>query len=241
MKNVSGATTNEKKMIKAIQSAVGAVQDGSIGTQTMSDIACRLGADCFPLALTIYDNPVIIAKDILPAAVGSPLSCYANAISGSFSYQKKPCSILISNGKLVCGAACHAWFGKPESVLYRLTDGSFGLRKILYSTELPNRVSWAIGGVGLLDRYNPTEEGFTGSYGDVLRSTNHTMVGVKNGYVYLCYVSNATGAQVNDYAKRLGLERAVLLDGGHVAAINSGDRRINTAQTQYYIVQALAR
>ena len=56
MRNVSGATASETKMIKAIQSAIGAVQDGSIGAQTMSDIACKLKANCFPLALTVYST-----------------------------------------------------------------------------------------------------------------------------------------------------------------------------------------
>ena len=53
------------------------------------------------------------------------------------------------------------------------------------------------------------------------------------------YCSNMTGAQVNVYLKQLGLDRAIMLDGGHVAAINCAEASINTAQKQYYVVRAV--
>lgn len=239
MKNVSGSTASEAKMIRAIQAAVGAVQDGSIGAQTMSDIAARLGADCFPLALTIYGQPVIIARDALPAAVSGPLAGYANAISGTFSYANRPCSILVTHGETVCGYACHAHLGKPESVLYRTQDGRFGFKRCLYAAELPSATAWAVGGVGLLESWDPEAEGFAGAYADVLRRTAHTFLGVKQNYTYLGYCSNMTGAEVNAHVRRLGLELAIMLDGGHVAAIHSAETRINTGTRQYAIVQGI--
>lgn len=239
MRNVSGATANETRMIKAIQAKIGAVQDGSIGAQTMSDIAVRLGADCFPLGITIYNHPVIIARDAVPASVKAPLSNYANAISGSFNNGAAPCSILVADGKAVHEVACHYWDGKkPESVLYRLGSGAFGAKRVLSVQELPAGVKWAVGGMGLLGLYNPTAEGFSGRFADVLRKTSHTFIGVKNGMVYLGYVSNMTAVQVNNHAKKLGLEMAVMLDGGHVSAINSTETRINTSLRQFYIIQA---
>ena len=239
MRNVSGATASEAKMIKAIQSAIGAVQDGSIGAQTMSDIACKLKANCFPLALTVYSHPLIIAKDLIPASVKAPLSSYANAISGSFNDGGAPCSVLVAAGKIVHPVSCHYWDDRsPESVLYRLTDGTFGIRHVKTTDELPKGVLWAVGGMGLLDFYNPSVEGFKGKFSDVLRKTAHTFIGVKNGYVYLCYVSNMTALQVNNHAKKLGLEMAIMLDGGHLAAIHSAEAKINTAQRQLYIIQA---
>ena len=226
-------------MIKATQGTIGAIQDGSIGTQTMSDIARILNADCFPLGIDIYDNPVIIARDLTPAAVKNPLSAFANAISGSFSYQGKPCSILISNGKVIHSDSCHCWLNFPESVLYRKYDGTMAIKRVYTTAELPSNIKWAIGGMGLLSCYDPAREGFTGSYSDVLRKTNHTIVGYKGHHVYLCYCKNMSAEQVNNYAKKLGLEDAVMLDGGHVAAINSESTQINVSQTQYYIVQGL--
>ena len=226
-------------MIKAVQKAVGAIVDGSIGTQTMSDIAVRLKADCFPLGLTIYSQPVIIAKDCVPMSVKAPLSQYANAISGSFNNGGGPCSILITGGKVICNLSCHYTANQsPESVIYRLTDGTFGIKRVRNTNELPGTVLWAVGGMGLLGNYDPNAEGFKGIFSDVLRKTGHTMIGVKNGYVYLVYCADMTAIQVNNFAKKLGLEMAVMLDGGHLAAINSESTRINTGTRQLYVIQA---
>ena len=49
MKEITGSTIEEKKMIKAIQRKLGALDNGVVGNQTMSDIAIAVGADCFPL------------------------------------------------------------------------------------------------------------------------------------------------------------------------------------------------
>lgn len=239
MKFVSGSTPEEKRLVLALQDRVGAVADNSIGPQTLVDLAVALGVNVWPLSVTIFGQPVIVAKDARPARVTAPLRNYANAISGSFSSSQKPCSILVADGKTVCGYACHAWLGKPESVLYRLNDGTFCVKRCTYSTELPTETRWAIGGCGLLDFYDPPSEGFVGRYADVLRKTNHTMIGVKRGYVYLCYVKSMWGYEVNSYAKKLGLDHAVLLDGGHVAAINATESKINTGEKQFYIIQAV--
>jgi hypothetical protein len=241
MNNIRGSTTNETKMIKAIQKAVGALQDGIIGAGTMSDLAAAVNADCWPLTIKLYSNPVIICKDITAFNPGKGCGNYANSLSGSFSYQKKPCSILVSKGKVLWSAACHAHINKPESVLYRLNNGSFGVKRCLSASELPSGVRWAIGGMGLLDYYDTAAEGFTGAYSDVLRKTNHTVIGVKGDLVYLCYCKNMTGTQVDAYAKKLGLTYAIMLDGGHVAAINGGESfaRINTGQAQYYLIQGV--
>lgn len=241
MNNIIGSTTSESKLIKAIQKAVGSAQDGIIGTGTVSDLAAVVKADCWPVTLNLYSNPVIICEDIKAFNPGKGCGKYANSLSGSFSYQKKPCSILVSDGKVLCGTACHAHIGKPESVLYRLNNGKHGMKRCLSASELPSGVRWAIGGMGLLNYYDTAAEGFTGAYSDVLRRTNHTMLGVKHNLVYLCYCKNMTGTQVDAYAKKLGLAHAVMLDGGHVAAINGGEgfARINTGQAQYYLIQGV--
>lgn len=44
MKDVVGSTSEEVRMIKAIQRSVGALENGWIGNQTLSDIAAKLGA-----------------------------------------------------------------------------------------------------------------------------------------------------------------------------------------------------
>ena len=81
MRDVKGSTSEEIRMIRAIQRSVGALDNGWIGNQTLSDIAAKLGADCFPLNVELYGQPAILARDIDPLNLSGPLP--RNAISGS--------------------------------------------------------------------------------------------------------------------------------------------------------------
>lgn len=240
MTNMTASTASEKKLVKAIQDAIGAAQDGVLGPASAVDLAGKVGANCWPLTIKLYGMPCIISKNIKAFNPGKGCSAYANSMSGSFSYQKKPCSILVSGGKTAYGASCHAWLGQPETVLYRLKDGSHGVQRTMSVSTLPEGIEWAVGGLGLMDMWDPAAEGFTGTYADVLRSTNHTVLGIKNGLVYGVLCKSMTGAQVNAFVRdKLKLEKAIMLDGGHVAAMNGAESfaRVNTGQAQYYLIQ----
>ena len=235
MKDVVGSTLEEVRMIKAIQRSVGALENGWIGNQTLSDIAAKLGADCWPLNVELYGQPAILARDIEPVNMSGPLP--RNAISGSFSWQGQPCSILVRGGKVVRGMSCH--YPRPESVLYKTAGGAVRIARVSSVSALGN-VVWAVGGLGLLDLYNPAAEGFTGVFSDVLRKTNHTVLGYKGGLLYGVYCRSMTAQQVNAFVRgQLKLEYAVMLDGGHVAAIHAVCSKINTNQRQYYAVRFL--
>ena len=159
-----------------------------------------------------------------------------NAISGSFSWQGAPCSILV-RGKVVRGMSCH--YPAPESVLYKTAGGAVRIARVSSAAALGG-VVWAVGGMGLLGNYNPAAEGFTGAYSDVLRKTNHTVLGCKGGMLYGVYCRSMTAQQVNAFVRnKLKLEYAVMLDGGHVAAINGACNRINTQTRQFYAVRFL--
>lgn len=241
MTNMKASTASEKRLIQGIQKAVGALADGILGPATAVDLAAKVGADVWPVTVQLHQQPAIVARDIVATNPGTGCGSFSNSLSGSFSFQRKPCSILISGGRTLCGASCHAFLGKPESVLYRRKNGAFGLARCKSAGELPDDLRWAVGGMGLLGNYNPAAEGFSGQYADVLRRTNHTVLGCKGELVYLIYCKNMTGAQVNAHAEKLGLDHAVMLDGGHVAAMNGAERfaKINTAQTQYYLIQGV--
>lgn len=133
MKDVVGSTLEEVRMIKAIQRSVGALENGWIGNQTLSDIAAKLGADCWPLNVELYGQPAILARDIEPVNMSGPLP--RNAISGSFSWQGQPCSILVRSGKVVRGMSCH--YPRPESVLYKIPAARCAL------PACPRRRRWA--------------------------------------------------------------------------------------------------
>lgn len=161
---------------------------------------------------------------------------------GSFTYPRadKPCSILINNSKVVYGNSCHAHLGKPETVLYRLQNNKFGVKRVLSANELPSTVRWAVGGMGLCNMYNPIAEGFTGQFADVTRKTNHNVLGVKNGIVYGVYYRNMTAGEINEHCKnKMKFEYAILLDGGGLAAMNGTEKfaQINTNSKMGYAVQ----
>ena len=235
MKDVVGSTLEEVRMIKAIQRSVGALENGWIGNQTLSDIAAKLGADCWPLNVELYGQPAILARDIDPLNLSGRLP--ENSISGSFSWQGQPCSILVRGGKVVRGMSCH--YPTPESVLYKTAGGAVRIARVSSAAALGG-VVWAVGGMGLLGNYNPAAEGFTGRFSDVLRRTDHTVLGYKGGMLYGVYCKNMTAQQVNAFCRdKLKLTSAVMLDGGHVAAIHAAVSRINTNQRQYYAVRFL--
>ena len=235
MRDIKGSTSEEVRMIKAIQRSVGALDNGWIGNQTLSDIAARLGANCFPLNVELYGQPAILARDIDPLNLSRRLP--ENAISGSFSWQGQPCSILVRGGRVVRDWSCH--YPRPESVLYKTTDGAVRIARVSSAAALGD-VVWAVGGLGLLDRYDPAAEGFTGAYSDVLRKTNHTVLGCKGGLLYGVYCKAMTAQQVNALCRdKLKLEYAVMLDGGHVAAIHGACSKINTQTRQLYAVRFL--
>lgn len=235
MKDVVGSSSEEVRMIKAIQRSVGALDNGWIGNQTLSDIAAKLGADCWPLNVELYGQPAILARDIDPLNLSGRLP--ENSISGSFSWQGAPCSILVRGGRVVRGMSCH--YPTPESVLYKTTDGAVRIARVASASLLDN-VVWAVGGMGLLGNYNPAAEGFIRAFSDVLRKTNHTVLGYKGGMLYGVYCRSMTAQQVNALCRdKLKLEYAVMLDGGHVAAIHAACSKINTNQRQYYAVRFL--
>jgi len=191
----------------------------------------------------------IVSDDLLIFDPNGPLKNYADAMSGSFTWPsgKAPGSILVNKGVTVCGSACHAWLGYPETVLYRYRNGVFGIGRFKFDTDIPNRadVLWAFGGVGLLSLYKPSLEGFakfvvngkTYNYTDVLRKTAHTVIAIKAGKCYQIYIHSMSAYQINLWVKNQGFEMAVMGDGGHIPAING-----STADCKHnlYIQQGFA-
>ena len=243
MNDIKYSTENEKQLICALQREVDALENGWIGNQTLVDLAVKLGVDCWPLTLKIYGYPVIVAKDFIPFNPGcKPLTGYANSMLGSFTYPRAvtPCSILVNNGEVIHGSSCHAFNNKPESVIYKLKDGTVGVKRVTYSSELPKNADKAVGGFGLLGNYSPIAEGFTGAYSDVTRNTAHNAIAYKNGMWYGIYFGGMTAQAVNTLcANKFKFEYAIMLDGGGLAAMNGGENfaRINTKTKQGYAIQ----
>lgn len=64
-------------------------------------------------------------------------------------------------------------------------------------------------------------------------------MGYKDCLLHLVYCKSMNSAQVNAFAKKLGLELAVMLDGGRMAAINGAESygKVKLKQKQYYAIQ----
>jgi len=187
MREIAGSTAEEVRMFKAIQRATGAMDNGIIGCDTMSCLAEKVNADCFPIALQIYGCPAVIAKSLIPFNPEGPIKDYEYSMSGSFTWPSgaQPCSILVNRNEILQEYACHYWAdGKPESVMYQSEDGSFGIRRVMSIAQLPSKILWAVGGMGLMQNFDPIAEGFVGINAGVLRTCGHNILGYKNGHVY---------------------------------------------------------
>ena len=196
-------------------------------------------------------NNIILSaapEKVIFAELANKQACknYANCISGAFQYQNKANAILIYGGKVISNLSAHGWLGYPDTCLIYYKDGTLAVKRLVSipAAEL-QQVEWAISGVGLLDMYNPSKEGYvrfqrngkTYDYSDVLRRTNHTAIGVKSRKVYGFYLNNMTGAEVNAYMKKQGMDFAIMLDGGHIAAVNCSQKQKNINQKQHNIIQ----
>lgn len=203
------------------------------------------------MAIQKNRNNIILSAEpgnVIFAEVKNKQSCksYADCISGTFQYQNAANAILVYGDRVINNLSAHGWLGYPDTCLIYYKDGSFAVKRIVSipAAEL-QQVQWAISGVGLLDMYRPDEEGYakfkkngkTYNYSDVLRRTNHTAIGVKSGKVYGFYLSNMTGAEVNAYVKAQDMDFAVMLDGGHIAAVNCSAAQKNVNQKQHNIIQ----
>lgn len=246
MKDFKGQTKSEDEMFKAIQIKNNSLPNGWIGAQTMSDIAARLDADCFPTTLQIYGMPTIIGNDLLPFNPKGPIRNFENSVLGSFTYPRAttPCSILKNNTGIVFNDACRSWAGYPEAVLYKC-NGVVEMGEFKYATDLPAGTTWAVGGFGLLDYWNPSGQGFktigsTDFYSSVAYRTNHIVLGYKNSKVYGVFCKNMDAPQLNTFCKeKMKFKLALKVDGGKLSAMNGAERfsKINTNMTQGYCVQ----
>lgn len=152
-----------------------------------------------------------------------------NIINGTYFWAGQPNGIIVDKGKILCNSASHAWRGYPQSVLYY--DGAkIGVKRVKSASELGN-VKWAIGGCGMITPYgySPTKEGFNGVYVDVLRTTNKTVIGAKNGQIWLMVVPNISHGSLLNLLKELNLDMAVSLDGGGSSVMRANGKAVMTS------------
>lgn len=123
-----------------------------------------------------------------------------------------PQGIMVNGGKVLCNNATH---GKPVSTLIVHGANDVELKKVSDITK-ENNVWFAVSGYGIYPYITAEQEGFTGKFSDVLRTTNRPIIGYrKSDNKIVIAVRGATSAQrAQETAKNLHLDFAISLDGG---------------------------
>jgi len=237
-KTMSDGSPVNKQKARAIQLALGLLGDGKIGAHTFDGLYRHHAKPEHCYSDKFFNNYVITGKAEC-VNISTNFKLLPNHISGTFSWKGRPSSALVFAGKILNASSSHAWLGKPDTVLY--FDGIEVRAE--RSLSFNKKCEWAIGGVGL-HNWNPVLEGYgtfenkekdivLGDYSDVFRETFHTAIGVyEDGYVCMVYFYG-TGQKLRDYMmKKLKFKLAVMLDGGHYAAIRSNVKNENLGQYQ---------
>ena len=238
---------SKKTKIKAIQSALGTAPDGIIGNHTVDVLYRQFASPEMPYELSAFGCKVVITKpsEVTLYDTGGMWSVkdFSYSMSGGFTAPSgvKPCSMLIDDGQVLWGRACHAntWDGeKPEGVLYYTNQGKLGTRVVRLASELDDLdIKWAIGGLTMLPYFNAEAEGFVGRFSDVFRYTAHNAIGYdRYGNIIGVYHNRCTLQTFRQKCKNIGLVEAISLDGGHISAFNCGTLTANVHQKQGSIV-----
>lgn len=228
----------QKDMIKKVQSVLNTRPDGYPGRSTWSCFYLAMCKDIdFPYSIKTFGNWQHITDPKLVRPFnpkGKSMRSLKNCVSGSFSWNREPISIMVYNEEVIRKLSCHYWLNKPESVLWYSKDGKFGITQTISADGLPSNLLWAIGGSDLMQA---EKEGFTGAYSDVFRRTSHILIGFDQyGYFNAIEVSYMNRTGMIAHMKKLGIETYILLDGGSVTASNIDCHQRNINTPQYYAI-----
>ena len=120
--------------------------------------------------------------------------------------------------------------GYKRGTLIFYKDGTIEVKRINTIKEFTKPVQWAIGGGMLFLDYNPTVEGFTGQFSDVLRNTAHTGIGYKGNRVYMFVHKQCDMLGFRTKVKALNLDGAVFLDGGGSTQMNYKGKGLHSSR-----------
>ena len=143
-----------------------------------------------------------------------------------------PLGMCKNEDKLFANIMTH---GKPVATLIVYNDGSVKLKYVSDITKETN-VRFAISGYGIYPKITAAEEGFTGKYTDVLRSTDRPIIGYRSSdnKIVIAVRSASSADRANQTAKNLNLDFAISLDAGGTTTLIvdgaykfKGDGRMN--------------
>lgn len=123
-----------------------------------------------------------------------------------------PQGIAVNAGQVLANNPTH---GKPVATLIIKGWNQVEMKYITDITKEEN-VWFAVSGYGVYPNITASQEGFTGKFSDVLRSTNRPIIGYRkaDNKVVIAVRSGSDATRANLTAKNLGLDFAISLDAG---------------------------
>ena len=143
--------------------------------------------------------------------------------------QKQPysLSILVSEGKVLANAVPH---NQATGCLIVYDDNTAAVKQVADITAEQD-VRFAVGGMTIASKVLSAEEGFTGTYADVLRETARVVLGwhpIKQRVIIAGY-SKMSAARGRDLLLELGCTGGITLDGGGSALMREAGRDVLTS------------
>ena len=244
-----------KAKIKKFQLALGSLDDGIAGASTWDSALRFLEYEGYttlrmPYSDTQFGCKVAITRPhqvrLYDTEGAYGVNAFSYSMSGTFTImqgdgKRKPISIMINEGHVLRGSACHAYttMGNfPEGILYYTNGGKLGTTTARFASELKDLdIRWAIGGLTMLPKFNAEAEGFTGVFSDVFRYTSHNAIGFdKYGNIIGVYHRKCTLKTFQKKCRSIGLVEAISVDGGSISAINAGSLKANIYLRQGSII-----
>ena len=123
-----------------------------------------------------------------------------------------PQGIMVNGGKVLCNNATH---GKPVSTLIIHSANDVEV-KMVSDIKKEDNVWFAVSGYGIYPHITAEQEGFTGKFSDVLRTTNRPIIGYRksDNKIVIAVRANTSAQRAQQTAKNLHLDFAISLDGG---------------------------
>jgi N-acetylmuramoyl-L-alanine amidase len=140
-----------------------------------------------------------------------------NFVNGTFFMMQAngkayPLGITANEGQVFSNYITH---NKPVATLIVYTDGTVTMKYVSDITK-ENNVKFAVSGYGIYPKITAKEEGFTGVYSDVLRTTNRPIIGYRksDNKIVIAVRANSDANRAKETAKNLNLDFAISLDAG---------------------------
>lgn len=123
-----------------------------------------------------------------------------------------PQGIMVNGGQVLCNNATH---GKPVSTIIIHGKDNVEFKRVTDITK-ENNVWFAVSGYGIYPYITAGQEGFTGKFSDVLRTTNRPIIGYRksDNKIVIAVRANTSAQRAQQTAKNLHLDFAISLDGG---------------------------